>query len=68
MEVQTFAPYDSDERIVEFRSQDDHGAIVEVLEVFRRGDSEELFVRLIDDTVSVELIQWAIGEATRRLT
>ncbi|MFE6747772.1 hypothetical protein ACFVGM_18100 [Kitasatospora purpeofusca] len=67
VEVTRFSPIDSDEIIVEFRTRDDHGTLVEILEVFRSEDSEELFVRLIDQPVSVELMRWAIEEAVKRL-
>jgi imidazole glycerol phosphate synthase subunit HisF len=68
VQVQNFSPIDSDERIVEFRTRDDRGAIVEILEVFQYEGSDELFIRLIDQPVSVRLVQWAVQEATRRLS
>ncbi|AUG80459.1 hypothetical protein CFP65_5773 [Kitasatospora sp. MMS16-BH015] len=67
VQVSNFSPIDSDELIVEFRTRNDQGAIVEILEVFRHEGSDELFIRLIDETVSADLMKWAIEEATRRL-
>ncbi|MCZ7414108.1 MULTISPECIES: hypothetical protein [unclassified Streptomyces] len=67
IQVVEFSPVDSDEIIIEFRSRDDRGVIVEILEVFRREGSEELLVRLVDQPVSAKLVQWAIEEAAKRL-
>ncbi|MFC8720340.1 hypothetical protein [Kitasatospora sp. NPDC057198] len=62
-----FSPIDSSEVVVEFRSRDDRGAVVEILEVFRHEGSEELFIRLVEESVSTRLVLWAIDEAARRL-
>lgn len=68
IEIVNFTPVDGDEFVVEFRtigSATERG--VDILDVFRSQSCEQLYVRVYDPPVSVDLILWAIQEARSRL-